>query len=100
MQTLNINIKRARIEGFSVQLDTDRPRVQATIALLTEGGKTITSYSIGSEHYDAAMKFDLPHEIVGPILDVARILERVVTDHCQSSALRLAGPVVDAPLAF
>jgi hypothetical protein len=93
MRDLNINIKKARIEGFSVTLREDRPVVEASISLLTEGGKKITSYSLGSQHWEDSLKFDLPHEIVQPILDIARILERVVTDHAQSSALRLAAPV-------
>lgn len=95
MQDLNINIRMARIEGFSVTLAQDRPEVMATISLLTEGGRKITSYSIGSEHWEQALKFPLPHEIVGPILDIARILERVVTDHAQSSAARLMAPAAD-----
>lgn len=99
MQTLNINITKAKIQGFSVQLDEDKPRVDATIQLLTAGGKKITSYAIGSEHWDDSMKFNLPHEIVGPILEIARILERVVTDHCQSSAARLPAPVVSPEVA-
>lgn len=97
MQDLNINIRKARIEGFSVQLGQDRPEVQANISLLTEGGRKITSYAIGSEHWEEAMKFALPHEIVQPILYIAKILERVVTDHAQSSALRLAAPPAFVP---
>jgi hypothetical protein len=102
MQDLNINIRKARIEGFSVHLQDDKPVVTATILLLTDGGKKITSYSIGSDHWETNMKFDLPHEIVGPILEIARILERIVTDHAQSAALRLAAPMSAAvePGAF
>lgn len=92
MQDLNISIRKARIEGFSVTLKDDLPEVTATISLLTEGGKKITSYTIGSEHWEDSLKFHLPHEIVGPVVEIARILEHVVADHCQSAALRLPAP--------
>ncbi len=36
--------------------------------------------------------FDIPIEVIGPILAIASRLEKVVTDHCQSTALQLEAP--------
>ncbi len=89
MKDLSISITKARIEGFSVQLDDDKPRVMATIQLLTPGGKKVTTYTIGSDHWEADKAFRLPPDIVEPILRVAHVLEGVVTDHCAQTAALL-----------
>ena len=102
MKTLDISIRKAKITSFSVDLNDEGPRVNATIALLTEGGKEITRYSIGSSHWEDNLKFNIPVEMVGPILDIARVLEGIVTEHCQNTALRIEAPrpVPAEPLSF
>jgi hypothetical protein len=94
MEPINIKITKAEIRGFAVTLGREIPTVSASIVLLTEGGKEITSYSISSDHWQDEMKFHLPVEIVAPILSISKILERIVSQHCNSSALGLthAGP--------
>lgn len=89
MQTLNINISKAKIEGFQVTLEDDAPIVSATISLLTEGGKKITSYFISSKHWQENLKFNIPIEMIPPIIEISKALEKIVTAHCQNSVLML-----------
>ena len=90
MQVLNIQITKARISGFSVDLGETEPKVSATIKLLTEGGKEITSYSISSHHWQDNLKISVSPEMVGTIIRMADQLEKIVAEHCQSTALQLA----------
>jgi hypothetical protein len=94
MQTLNININKARITGFQINLDEEKPGITATIELLTTTGKPITSYSLSSRSWSPD-HFDIPIEMVGPILIIARQLEKIVTDKCQTTALQLEAPKVE-----
>lgn len=89
MQTLNISISKAQLDGFQVTLEDNMPQVTATISLLTAGGKKVTSYSIASNHWQDNLKFQVPLEMIPPILSIAEALEKIVTDHCQSTALKL-----------
>ena len=85
MQKLDINITKAEISSFSVELGKDIPTVSATIKLLTDGGKTITTYSIMSNHWEKHLAFDLPLEMIMPIKNIARQLEVIVSEFCQNS---------------
>ena len=87
MESIDISIKKAKIHGYQVTLGDNIPNVSATIQLLTEGGKEITSYSISTDHWQSNLKFELPLGMVGPIVDIARQLEAIVSKHCQNSAL-------------
>lgn len=102
MREIKINITKARISSFQVTLDKEYPRVSATIELLTAGGKTITSYSVSSDHWQKEMKFDLPAEMVFPIREIADRLEAIAREHCETSIMRLAAPtdiIEPVPLA-
>ena len=83
MKKINIQITKARIKSFGVDLDEDTPRVSATIGLYTEGGREITSYSVSSNSWDEDKKFDVPIEMISPILDIAKSLEVVLVKHCK-----------------
>jgi hypothetical protein len=89
MRELNINITRAQLVSYSVTLKDKKPEVTATIALLTDGGKTITTYSISTDAWDEKSKFDLPIEIMGHIGQTATVLEGVVVRHCNESQMSL-----------
>lgn len=89
MKKLEINITKAALKSFSVELKDGKPEVTASIALLTEGGKQITEYSIGTDSWQDDNKFELPVECVMPIVTLARQLEFVVTKHCRDSQLAL-----------
>jgi len=91
MRTLKIEITKAKILGYNVRFDEENKRllVDATIGLFTEGGRKVTEYAISTYSWDEAKKFDLPAKIVEPIIATARVLEKVVTKHCQDSTLML-----------
>lgn len=92
MKKLNISITKAQLVSFSVELKEGKPEVTATIALLTDGGKQVTTYSIGTDSWRSDTKFDLPVEIMPLIGDVARVLEAVAVRQCQDGQLALPAP--------
>lgn len=83
MKRLDIQITKAALQSFEVNLDGEKPKVSATIALLTEGGKKITDYTITTSSWREEDEFELPVECITPILVLARQLEVVVTQHCR-----------------
>ena len=89
MEAINIEITKAKISSFNVELRDRKPVISATIKLMTNSGKEITTYTIATEHWQDHMKFDLPVEVVGPVLEIARQLEYIVAKHCQSSCKQL-----------
>ena len=92
MRKLNINITKAQIVSFSVQLKEDKPGVNASIGLFTDGGKQITDYSISTESWNEENKFELPQSVISPIIDIMKDLEKVVVKHCKESQLALIAP--------
>lgn len=89
MKQLEINITKAALKSFTVSVDKDQPSVSATIALLTEGGKAITSYTISTTSWQEKDKFDLPVSAIKPMAELAKILESVVVRHCKDSQLAI-----------
>lgn len=88
MHKLNIRITKANLVSFGVELKQGKPEVNATIALLTDGGKVVTTYSIYTDDWHSD-NFDLPIEAMPLIGDLARILEGVAVRHCNDSQLAL-----------
>ena len=84
MKKLEIKITKAQIESFTVILAEEKPEVSASIALLTEGGKKITSYSVSTNAWNEANKFELPSEMVLPILKITQEIEKLVVGHCKN----------------
>jgi hypothetical protein len=93
MKKLNINITKAQLVSFEVKLEDSKPEVSVTIALLNDGGKVITTYTIYTHSWHD-QKFKLPIEAMPLIGDIARILEGVAVRHCQDGQLALAAPGV------
>lgn len=89
MEKINIQITKAKLESFDVTLKDDMPSVMATIGLYTDSGKPITTYTIQSNAWDDAKKFDVPPSMVGPILLMAKELEKIVAAHCRNNSLAL-----------
>lgn len=84
MKKIDIQINHAKILNFSVVHGDPLPAVSATIGLFTPNGLKISEYSLSTNHWKESMKFDLPPEVIGPILQITDALERIVTAHCQS----------------
>lgn len=85
MRELKINITKAKISTFGVELRDDEPKVAVTIDLLTENGQKITSYTIGTHsYYNENSKFQLPMTLIEPIKNIMNQLEQIVVAHCAS----------------
>lgn len=93
MKEIKINISKAVIHSFTVTLKDNLPVVSVSVRLLTEGGKAIADYGISSESWTPETKFDLPAEMVFPILEIAEQLEKIVVAHCQSATKQLPAPM-------
>lgn len=99
MKKLDIQITKAALKSFSVQLEGEKPSVTATIALLTEGGKQITTYCISTSSYNERDQFELPLDVIGPIIQIAKSLEHVVTKHCRDAQKGIgAGDISEQPI--
>lgn len=91
MKKLDIAITKAQLVSFGVKLKDGRPEVDASIALMTEGGKQITTYSIYTDEWHSD-SFELPIEAMPLIGDLARVLEAVAVRHCRDGQLALPAP--------
>lgn len=89
MKKLNIQITKAQIVSFRVELKDNQPQVSATIALLTDGNKPISSYSISTDTWNEQDKFALPVSIIKPIMDILKDIEPIVVKHCMGEHLQL-----------
>jgi len=85
----NIQITKAQLLRFSIELSENKPEINATIALLTAGGKRITEYSIATDAWEDNKKFKLPPLMVIPIMEIAKELEKEVVKHCNSATKQL-----------
>lgn len=94
MKSLNIEITKAVLESFRVELKDGKPSVHATIALLTPQNKKITTYSVYTDEWHTN-SVELPLEAMPLIGDLARILEGVVVRHCHEGQKSLSAPVED-----
>ena len=89
MQSIDIQINKAVIESFSVELSDEIPKVSITIGLFTENGQKITTYSISTDNWNENNKFDLPMGMIKPILEIMKQLEVEATRHCKKDQLSL-----------
>lgn len=90
-RSIDIQITKGKIESFSVELKEDLPVVTATVGLFTADNKKISSFSIGSANW-MNDKFEVPPEMIQPILDISQDLERIVMNRCNSMMGRLEAP--------
>jgi hypothetical protein len=92
MKKLDIAITKAQLTGFGVRFDEDgEMRVEATISLMTELNKEITTFTISTHSWQDENKFLLPIEMVMPVQKIAAALEHVVIEHIREGQLKLAG---------
>lgn len=95
MKKINININKAEIKSFSVELCEGEPEVSASIGLFSEGGKPISTYSISTNAWNKEAKFDLPVELVAPIMSILATLEKVLVNHLNSNQKQIGEYVND-----
>ena len=89
MNQLDIQITKAQIASFSVELQENKPNITATITLLTEGGQPITNYTISTNHWQKNNQFELPINMIPPILKIMEELEYIVVKHCKEQQKQL-----------
>jgi len=99
VKQLNINITKANLKSYTVELEDGKPVISATVNLLTEGGMEVTTYTASTrEWYNDNSKFELPLAAIQPIIDLAKVLEDVVVTKCRDSQLALSYKVDTEPI--
>lgn len=93
MKKLDIQISKAQIESFTVEFHPEKEGVgkvemTATLALLTEQGKTITTFSCGTGYW-ATHKFEIPLAAIPAIKEITREIERVAVKACRDEQKQL-----------
>lgn len=98
MKQLNINITKAQLKSYTVELKDGKPEVSATIELYTEGGMAVTTYTVATDSWNDKNKFDLPIAAIAPIIDLAKALESVTVNKCRDSQLALTSGIPTDPI--
>jgi hypothetical protein len=100
MKKLNINITKAQLKSYTITLEDGKPVISATCELLTEGGKPVTTYTASTRKYDweATTNFELPLAAIGPIVELARILEEITVQNCRDSQMALESGADEDPI--
>lgn len=95
MKKLDIAITKASIVSFDVAVEEGKPKVGVTLALMTEGGKIVTTYSAGTESWRSD-PIELPVNALPLIGDLARMLEGIAVRKCRDYQKALPAPVKSA----
>lgn len=89
MKEINININKAKIMSFSVELVEDMPEVSATIGLFS-GDKKISTFSLRTQsYYSESIQFEIPTSMINPIIKIAEELETILIIEANKSLLQL-----------
>ena len=88
MKTIKIEVNQAKIVSYSVALADEKPSVTATIALLC-GHKEISTFSLSTKSWND-VTFDLPPEMIGPIVKIAEQLEAILVRECTTTLGQIA----------
>jgi hypothetical protein len=92
MRSINIEITKAKLEGFTATFDSDDTlHLSATLALMTENGEKVSAYSLNTRTY-YENKFNLPINVIEPIFKIAQEIEIIATKQCRSHHLELSAP--------
>lgn len=92
MKKINIQINQAKIMSYEVTLNDEKPEVSATIGLFS-GNKKISSFTLTTQnYYSNSIQFELPYELIKPIMDIANDLETILTRSCSSAIGELPAP--------
>lgn len=92
MRDISINITKARIKSFSVELEDEKPVITASIALLTAGNEAIATYTISTASWtQESRRFSVNPGMVDSLLTMAHELEQVVTENCKQRQIFIEG---------
>ena len=90
MKRIDIQITKAEIKGFTVELGEDgTPAVVATINCYTENNKKVTSFTVSTESYYQGPTFEIPLGMIDPIIKIAQKLESIVVQECNKELMLL-----------
>lgn len=82
MKEIDININKAKILSYNVELCDEMPRVSATIGLYS-GEKQVSTFSLRTEsYYSNSIVFEVPSGMIPPILKIADELEAILAKTC------------------
>jgi hypothetical protein len=82
MKQIDIQITKAQIKSFSVELKDGLPEVAASVGLFTANGKEISRFSVATRGWCGTAQFELPAKMIDPIQRIAARLESIVTNEC------------------
>lgn len=83
MKKIEINISYAKIESFSVNLESNIPTISATVWLFTANEKKISTYTVSNRKYYWE-DVEFPPEIFDGLYRMIDIIERIVTNNAKS----------------
>lgn len=89
MQTIDIQINRAKILSYSVDFANEQPEVSATIGLFS-GTNKIAQFGLRTQtYYSDGITFELPPDMIEPIVSISRQLEVILVRECNKQLKRL-----------
>lgn len=83
MKTIDIQLNQAKILSFNVELDNkETPQVSAQIGLYS-GNHKLASFGLRTQTwYGEGLNFELPADMIEPIVDIAKQLEVILVQQC------------------
>jgi len=92
MKNIDIQINKAKIISYEVDLKEDFPEVSATIGLFA-GDKKISTFTLRTQsYYQDSIQFEIPLDLIEPIKDIASKLENILILKCSQSMGSLPAP--------
>ena len=92
MKTIDIQINQAKILSYEVNLDKSKPEVGARIGLYS-GEHRISTFGLRTEtYYSDSITFELPPDMIEPIVEIAKQLEVILVRECNKQLKRLEAP--------
>ena len=93
MKKISINITKAQIVSFQVEIKDDMtfPKITAQVALISDSGETITSYSATNEEYswNKRKPLEVSQSLIVQIIEILKELEGAVVRNINDGQLRL-----------
>jgi len=89
MKTIDIQINNAKILSYEVNLDKAKPEIGARIGLYC-GDHRISTFGLRTEtYYSDSITFELPADMIAPIVDIAKQLETILVRECNKQLKQL-----------
>lgn len=96
MKKIDIHIDKAILSSVILKFKEKELQADATIDLYA-GDHKVSSFSIGTSHWDSSAEFDLPIQCISAAKEIQEALEPIVVSKCMSSLKQLPAPEDDLP---